>query len=155
MLIITKNVPKNAVTCNNSLFFKIVNEMSFINTTKYRIWSYQLSIAAGILILFSGIALAQWHLALSWDFTWMTGPPRMLSSNIDFLTVVLILCGGFVIASGIIMMKWRVTKMLGIVVILFSAFSLTEMGGFFFGGVIGIVGGILAFKADTSKLSFR
>ena len=132
----------------------MVNDMSVTSTTKYRIWSYQLSITAGILILFSGIALSQWHLALSWDFTWMSGPPKILSSNIDYLTILLILCGGFVIASGIIMMKWRVTKMLGIVVILFSALSLTEMGGFFFGGVIGIIGGILAFKADTSKHGF-
>jgi hypothetical protein len=125
--------------------------MSITNAMKYRIWSYQLSIAAGILILFSGIALSQWHLALSWDFSWMTGPPKILSSNLDVLTFALILCGVFVTASGILMMKWRPTKMLGITVIIFSALSLTEMGGFFFGGLMGIIGGILAIKTATSK----
>lgn len=128
--------------------------MSTTQKNKYGQWACQLSIAAGILILFSGIALSQWHFALSSNFTWMSGPPRILSSDLDTLTIALILCGTFVTASGIIMMKWRITKMLGITVILFSVLSLTEMGGFFIGGVIGIIGGILSFKADSSKNNF-
>lgn len=125
--------------------------MSITSTAKYRTWSYQLSIAAGIMILFSAATLSQWHLSLSSDLTWMAGPVRLLSSDLESLTTALIICGIFVTASGVIMLKWRPTKMLGIFVILFSVLSLTEMGGFFFGSIMGIIGGIFAFKASNGK----
>ncbi len=125
--------------------------MSLTSKAKYRIWSYQLTITAGVLILFSAITLPQWHLALTSNLTWMTGSIRLLSPDLDVITSALIICGIFVTLLGIVIMKWKVTKMFGIVIILFSALSLTEMGGFFFGSVMGIVGGILAFKADAGK----
>jgi hypothetical protein len=128
-----------------------VNELSLTNATKYRVWSYQLSIASGVLILFSAFSLSQWHLALTSNLTWMTGPIRLLSPNIDVLTTGLIICGIFVIIAGIAIMKWKVTKVLGIGIVIFSILSLTEMGGFFVGSILGIIGGILAFKADTGK----
>ena len=84
----------------------------------------------------------------------MTGPTRLLSPELEVITTALIICGSFVTASGIIIMKWMATRMLGITVILFSALSLTEMGGFFFGSIIGIIGGILAFKASSGKHGF-
>jgi len=129
----------------------MVYSMSLTNNAKYRIWSYQISIAAGALILYSAFTLSEWHLALASNLTWMTGPIRLLSPNLDVLTTGLIICGIFVTISGIVIMKWKVTKMLGIAIIIFSAISLTEMGGFFVGGIMGIIGGILAFKADTGK----
>lgn len=128
--------------------------MSLTNTAKYRTWSSQLSIAAGVLILLSAISISQWHMGLSSDLNWMTGPTKLLSPELDVITTALIVCGVSILAAGIVMMKWKVTKMLGILVIIFSILSLTEMGGFFFGGVIGVIGGIFAFKADTGKHGF-
>lgn len=127
--------------------------MSITNKTKYEVLSYQLSIIAGILILLSGIVISQWHLALSSNLTWMIGPTKLLSPDIETITLALIICGIFVTSAGILMIKFKVTKMLGFIVVVFSAISLTEMGGFFIGGIIGMIGGIIAFKADTSKIS--
>lgn len=132
----------------------MVNNVSLANKAKYKIWSYQITIASGILILFSALVINQWHLALSSNLTWMTGPVRLLSDNADVMTVGLVICGASVTAAGIVIMKWKVTKSLGILIIIFSALSLTEMGGFFVGGIMGIIGGILAFKADTGKPKF-
>lgn len=132
----------------------MVNNMSLENKAKYRIWSYQLTIASGVLILFSALAINQWHLALSSNLTWMTGPVRLLSSNADVMTTGLIICGISITAAGIVIMKWKASKSLGILVIIFSILSLTEMGGFFVGGIIGIIGGILAFKADMGMKKF-
>jgi len=39
----------------------------------------------------------------------------------------------------------------GIVVIAFSIISIFEMGGFLIGGIIGIIGGALAFKDYSNK----
>lgn len=119
------------------------------NTTKYKVLSYQLTIAAGILILFSAIAISQWHLAISSNFTWMMGPSKLISPDLEVMATALVICGISIIALGVVMMKWKVTKGIGIAVILFSILSLTEMGGFFFGSIIGIVGGIFAFKAAS------
>lgn len=128
--------------------------MSIKNTTKYRKWSYPLSITGGALILFSGIVLSQWHLALSSNLTLMIGPTRLLSPELDLITTALIICGVAVTVSGILVMKWKVTRMLGIIIIVFSAVSLFEMGGFIFGGVMGIIGGFLVLKANTDKREF-
>lgn len=132
----------------------MVNKMSLENKAKYRVWSYQITIASGILILFSALTINQWHLALSSNLIWMTGPVRLLSSNAEVMTTGLIICGISITAAGLVIMKWKVTKSLGILVIIFSILSLTEMGGFFVGGIMGIIGGILAFKADTGKRKF-
>lgn len=132
----------------------MVNNMSLTNKAKYRVWSYQLTIASGILIIFSALAINQWHLALSSNLTWMTGPVRLLSDNVGVMTTGLIICGISITAAGIVIMKWRVTKSLGVLIIIFSVLSLTEMGGFFVGGIMGIIGGILAFKADLGKQGF-
>ncbi len=123
------------------------------NKTKYEVLSYQLAIAAGVLILFSTITLSQWHLALSSNLTWMMGPVELSSPNLEALTLALIICGSVITVAGIFMMKFKVTKMLGVIVIIFSAVSLTEMGGFFVGGIIGIIGGLVAFRAETRKIS--
>lgn len=124
-----------------------------IGKTKYEMLSYQLTITAGVLILFSAIMLSQWHMALSSNLTWMMGPVKLLSPNLGALTLALIICGSVVTGAGIFMMKFKVTKMLGVIVIVFSAVSLTEMGGFFVGGIIGIIGGLVAFRVETHKIS--
>lgn len=121
--------------------------------TKYEVWSCLLSITAGILILLSAIMISQWHLALSSNLTWMMGPTKLISPNLESITLALIICGSVVTIAGIFMMKFKVTKMLGIIVIVFSAVTLTEMGGFFVGGIIGIIGGVIAFRAETHKVS--
>lgn len=133
----------------------MMDNMSLANKAKYRVWSYQLSIASGILIIFSALSISQWHLALSSNLTWMTGPVRLLSSNVDVMTAGLIICGISITAAGIVIMKWKSTKSLGVLVIIFSVLSLTEMGGFFIGGIIGIIGGVFAFKADLGKQGFE
>lgn len=128
--------------------------MSLENKEKYRIWSYQITLASGVLILLSALVTSQWHLALSSNLTWMTGPVRLLSSNADVMTVGLVVCGISITAAGLVIMKWKVSKSLGVLVIIFSIISLTEMGGFFVGGIMGIIGGIFAFKADTGMKKF-
>ncbi|KAF6246252.1 hypothetical protein C6990_10245 [Nitrosopumilus sp. b3] len=127
--------------------------MTLTKKTKYEVWSYQLSIIAGVLILLSGIVISQWHLALSSNLTWMLGPTKLLTPNLETIILALSICGTFVTVAGILMRKFKVTKMLGVIVIVFSAVSIIEMGGFFVGGVIGIIGGIIAFKAETPKVS--
>lgn len=127
--------------------------MPLTKKTKYEVWSYQLSIIAGVLILLSGIVISQWYLALSSNLTWMLGPTKLLSPNLETSIIALSICGTFVTVAGILMRKFKVTKMLGVFVIVFSAVSIIEMRRFFVGGVIGIIGGIIAFKVDTSKIS--
>lgn len=111
--------------------------------------SFGLSLAAGIIILFSGIIFSVWHEAFFSSMGSMMGTADMTARA---FSVALITCGVIIIGASIMMYKIpSQIHIWGIVVIAFSIISIFEMGGFLIGGIIGIIGGALAFKDYSNK----
>jgi len=112
--------------------------------------SLGLSLAAGILILISGIIFSVWHFAFFPSMSSMMGSP--LDVNVGVLSIGIITCGAIIIGASIMMYKIPSKNHIwGVFVITFSIISIFEMGGFLIGGIIGIIGGALAFKDYTGK----
>ena len=69
--------------------------------------------------------------------------------NTEVLSVAIITCGAIIVGLSVIMYKVPSTsRVLGAFVILFSVLSLLEMGGFLIGGILGIIGGVLALSKN-------
>jgi len=112
-----------------------------------------LSFVAGVIILISGFIFYMWHFSFFPTMSPMMGPPLNVIPGV--LSIAIITCGIIIIAASVMMHKTPSQNHIwGVFVIVFSAISILEMGGFLIGGIIGIIGGILAFKADTSKHGF-
>lgn len=111
--------------------------------------SFGLSLAAGIIILFSGIIFSVWHETFFSSMGSMMGTADMTARA---FSVALITCGVIIIGASILMYKIpSQIHIWGIFVIAFSIISIFEMGGFLIGGIIGIIGGALAFKDHSNK----
>jgi len=109
---------------------------------------FVLSLAAGIIILISGIVFSVWHLSFFPSMMSMIGSP--LDVNIGFLSVAIMTCGAIIIGASVMMYKVpSQIRIWGAFVIVFSILSIFEMGGFLIGGTIGIIGGIMAFSHRT------
>ncbi len=103
-----------------------------------------LSLAAGVIILLGGITSWVWHAAFFSHMGWMMGAPWFTPMLLG-TSIIGTVSGAIVILSAVMMgqrpdesQKW------GVIVLVFSLFSLFGMGGFFIGAVLGIIGGILA-----------
>jgi len=102
-----------------------------------------LSLAAGVIILISGFVFYMWHLAFFPTMSPMMGPPLNVTPGV--LSIAIITCGVIIIAVSVMMYKTpSQNRILGVFVIVFSALSILEMGGFMIGGILGIIGGVIA-----------
>jgi len=111
---------------------------------------FGLSLAAGIIILISGIIFPVWHLSFFPSMSSMMGSP--FDVNIGILSVAIMTCGAIIIGVSIMMYKVpSQIRIWGAFVIIFSVLSILEMGGFLIGGILGIIGGIMAIANKQSK----
>jgi len=109
---------------------------------------FGLSLAAGIIILISGIIFPVWHLAFFPAMSSMMGPP--FDVNIGVSSVAIMTCGAIIIGTSIMMYKIPAqSRIWGAFVIVFSILSMLEMGGFLIGGIIGLIGGSMAIVHRT------
>jgi hypothetical protein len=107
-----------------------------------------LSLTAGVIILISGFVFYMWHFALFPTMSPMMGPP--LNVTTEVLSIGIITCGAIIIATSVVMYKTpSQSRMWGAFVIVFSAISILEMGGFLIVGVIGIIGVFMAITYRT------
>jgi len=109
-----------------------------------------LSLAAGVIILISGFVFYMWHFGFFPTMSPMMGPP--LNVIPEVLSIAIITCGVIIIAVSVMMYKTpSQNRIWGVFVIVFSAMSILEMGGFLIGGILGIIGGIMAIANKQSK----
>ncbi len=102
-----------------------------------------LSLAAGIIIVIGSLASSFWHMAFIPQMGWMMG--QQFTSGIVFGSIVSIVFGAIVIVGAILMFKKPLqTRQWGVIVLVASVLSFTGMGGFMIGGILGIIGGIIA-----------
>jgi len=123
-------------------------EMSVIKEKSDVSVFFGLSLAAGIIILISGIIFPVWHLAFFPSMSSMLGASFVVIMG--GLSVSILTCGAIIIGASIMMFKIPPKiRIWGIFVIVFSVLSIFEMGGFLIGGIIGIIGGIMAIAHKT------
>jgi len=108
---------------------------------EYR-FSAELSLVSGAIILSAAI-LFLLHISFFPHMQWMMGP--QLSNQVLITSVVDIVCGIMIIIGAIMIYtqplhirKW------GVLIWFFSSLSFFGIGGFFIGGILGIIAGSLA-----------
>jgi len=102
-----------------------------------------LSLAAGIIIVIGSLVSSFWHMAFFPQMGWMMGP--QFASGVVLGSIVSIVFGAIVIGGAILMFKKPLqTRQWGVMVLVASALSFTGMGGFMIGGILGIIGGVIA-----------
>ncbi len=103
-----------------------------------------LSLAAGVIILFGGIASWVWHTVFFSHMGWMMSAPWFTPMLLGTSLVGTV--SGAMVILGAIMMSQRPheSHKWGVIVLVFSLLSLFGMGGFLIGTVLGIIGGVLA-----------
>lgn len=108
---------------------------------EYR-FSSELSVVSGIIILSAAI-LFLLHISFFPTMQWMMGP--QLSNQVLITSIIGIVSGIMIITSGIMIYiqplhirKW------GMLIWFFASMSFFGIGGFFIGGILGIISGSLA-----------
>ena len=108
---------------------------------EYR-FSSELSLVSGAIILSAAI-LFLLHISFFPTIQWMMGP--QLSNHVLITSIIGIVSGVMIIISGIMIYiqplhirKW------GVLIWFFSSMSFFGIGGFFIGGILGIISGSLA-----------
>jgi Family of unknown function (DUF6114) len=108
---------------------------------EYR-FSSEMSLISGAIILSAAI-LFLLHISFFPNMQWMMGP--QLSNHVLITSIVGIVSGIMVIISGImIYLQPRHIRKWGLLVWFFSSMSFFGIGGFFIGGILGIIAGSLA-----------
>jgi len=103
-----------------------------------------LSVAGGILIIFSATIFSFWHIALFPHMESMMGTTQFANST-NLAILVRVVLGGVVTAGALLMYKKpNQIRIWGVIVLIFSGTSLVGLGDFVVGAIFGIVGGILA-----------
>jgi len=110
--------------------------------------AFVLSLIGGILIFLNGIMFSMWFMfgdSSPWDMMDMMGGWRFFPGFTGGFSVVG-LVAGIVVIVGAVMLNMRPAEHLiwGVVVLVFSAISFLDMGGFFIGALLGMAGGALA-----------
>jgi len=102
-----------------------------------------LSLAAGIIIVIGSLVSSFWHMTFFPQMGWMMG--QQFAGGIVFGSIVNIVFGAIVMGGAILMFKKPLqTSQWGVIVLVASALSFIGMGGFMIGGILGIIGGVIA-----------
>jgi len=127
--------------------------------------SFVLSLVGGILILVGGVMLVAFS-PIPWYYGGMMGGYHGMFSGYygmmglfgywSYFAAAIGLVSGLVVLSGAIMIYTRPAKSVfwGSLILVFSVLSLFGMGGFLFGGILGMVGGLLALFTPESRTSY-
>ncbi len=109
--------------------------------------AFNLSVTAGILILINAVLLGAAATWFPWVIPTLPGPTGNANVPFDSLTAIGSLCGSLVLI-GSIMTRIRTLsrRVRGMIIIVFSVPSVIMGGGFIVGFILGIIGGVSAFK---------
>ena len=126
--------------------------MPISKSLEYR-FAAELSLISGIIILGASI-LYLLHIAFFPDMRWMMGPQLMshafITNIVDIVSGTLVIIAGIMIyVQPIHIRKW------GVVIWIFSSISFFGIGGFFIGGILGIIGGFLAVTQGITFFGFK
>jgi len=120
--------------------------------------AFILSIAAGILIVIGSVVMVlmmsfgYWWMGMSDGHYSMMGLTTINTGNLFILLLLGAFCGVIIIISSILMyLRPKRARTWGWLILLFSLLSLFEMGGFFVGAILGILGGYLAITWQGSR----
>ena len=126
--------------------------MSISKSLEYR-FAAELSLVSGSIILGAAILYLR-HITFLPDMMWMMGP--QLTGHAFIANIVGIVSGLMVIIAGIMIYvrpihirKW------GVVAWVFASISFFGIGGFFIGGILGIIGGFLAVTKGITFFGFK
>ncbi len=109
--------------------------------------AFNLSLIAGILILINAVLLGAAATWFPWIIPTLPGPTG--NSNIPFGALTAIgLASGILVTAGAILIRSGALnrKICGILVTAFSIPSVIMGGGFIIGFILGIIGGVTAFR---------
>ncbi|MDD1776479.1 MAG: DUF6114 domain-containing protein [Candidatus Methanomethylicus sp.] len=109
-----------------------------------------LSLMAGILIVCNAVAVGVAGAYFPWIFPILPGSDN--NATVPFATIAAIglICGVLVLLGAIMLLiKPEKRKALGIWIALFSIPSVITGGGFVIGFILGIIGGIKAFRWES------
>jgi hypothetical protein len=131
--------------------------MVFMESNQLPVTSYMLSLIGGIIVLLTGIVGFLWFGAggPGWGgfggwMSSMMGNSHGFTGGGEFgffsIISVLGLFSGIVMIIGAVMLRARPQDhiTLGILILIFAVASFADMGGYFIGAILGIIGGALA-----------
>ncbi len=108
-----------------------------------------LSVATGILILSNAVLLGAAATWFPWIMPTLPGPTGNSEVPFGSLTAVGIVCGATVLIGAVMIRgKTLSRRTCGMMVIAFSVPSVIMGGGFIVGLILGIVGGVSAFREN-------
>ncbi|MGB6784378.1 MAG: DUF6114 domain-containing protein [Nitrosotalea sp.] len=126
--------------------------MPISKSLEYR-FAAELSLISGIIILGASILYLQ-HVTFFPDMRWMMGP--QLLCHVFITNVVGIVSGTMVIIAGIMIYVQPVhIRKWGVMAWVFASISFFGIGGFFIGGILGIIGGLLAVTKGITFFGFK
>ncbi len=109
--------------------------------------AFKLSIIAGTLILVNAVLLGAAATWFPWVIPTLPGPTGNSDVPFGSLTAIGLVCGLIVLIGAILIRGKTLTRRIsGIMVVAFSIPSVIMGGGFVVGFILGIMGGISAYK---------
>ncbi len=109
--------------------------------------AFTLSLIAGILIVCNAVAVGVAGAYFPWIFPTLPGSDNNATVPFATIAVIGLVCGALVL-FGVIMLRIKPEnkKAWGILIILCSIPSVITGGGFIIGFILGIIGGVKAFR---------
>jgi hypothetical protein len=108
--------------------------------------AFTLSLIAGLLIVCNAVAVGVAGAYFPWIFPTLPGSDN---ATVPFTTisVIALMCGALILFAAIMLRtKPETKKAWGILIIVFSIPSVITGGGFIIGFILGIIGGVKAFR---------
>jgi len=106
-----------------------------------------LSLIAGILIVFNAVAVGVAGAYFPWIFPTLPGSDNNATVPFATIAVIGLICGALVLFGAIMLRtKPENNKAWGILITVFSIPSVITGGGFIIGFILGMIGGVKAFR---------
>jgi hypothetical protein len=109
--------------------------------------AFALSLIAGLLIVCNAVAVGVAGAYFPWIFPTLPGSDSNATVPFTTISVIALISGALVLFAAIMLrFKPENKKAWGILVIVFSILSVITGGGFIIGFILGIIGGVKAFR---------
>jgi hypothetical protein len=119
----------------------------YMSQTEISARAFTLSLVAGLLIVCNAVAVGVAGAHFPWIFPTLPGSDNNATVPFTTISVIALICGALVLFGAIMLrIKPRNKKAWGILIIVFSMPSVITGGGFIIGFILGIIGGVKAFR---------
>ncbi|MEM2130599.1 MAG: DUF6114 domain-containing protein [Candidatus Bathyarchaeia archaeon] len=109
--------------------------------------AFTLSLIAGLLIVCNAVAVGVAGAYFPWIFPTLPGSDSNASVPFTTIAVIALVCGALVLFGAIMVrIKPENNRAWGILITVFSIPSVITGGGFIVGFILGIIGGVKAFR---------